>query len=132
MSSRLSGILSCICVSFWTIQRVVPSHIPRPEYADHPQGSAHSLSLALFFLLFFFCWSRSHLSLSSLRSSGSANAEKRAKAQHHIEVKTAKQIEGMRAASKIAKEVLDIGAAAVKVFLHSTHRNIQHTTYNYT
>jgi methionyl aminopeptidase len=45
---------------------------------------------------------------------GDAPAEKRSKQQSFIEVKNKKQIEGVRLACQISREVLDIAAAAVK------------------
>ncbi|KAI9312687.1 peptidase M24, structural domain-containing protein [Dichotomocladium elegans] len=61
-------------------RREVPSHIPRPDYAE----------------------------------SGISASEQKVRASSVIKVLNKEEIEGMRAVCKIAREVLDIGAAAIR------------------
>ncbi|KAG5192994.1 peptidase M24, structural domain-containing protein [Tribonema minus] len=64
--------------------RVVPSHIPRPDYADHPLGH-----------------------------SASEQGDKMTNTS--IPIYTAKQVEGIREACRIGREVLDAGGRAARV-----------------
>jgi methionyl aminopeptidase len=66
-----------------TPRRPVPKHIPRPDYADHPEG----------------------LPISEINDKRSNTT---------IRVYTPEEIEGIREACRIGREVLDAGAAAVK------------------
>jgi methionyl aminopeptidase len=68
-----------------TPKRVVPDHIVKPDYADHPQGI-----------------------------SASEEADKRSGKQE-IKLYTPEQLEGIRHACRMGREVIDAGGAAVKV-----------------
>lgn len=67
-----------------TPQKSVPSHIPRPDYADHPEGKSMSEQM-----------------------------DKQTNTT--IKKYTAEEIEGIRAACRIGREVLDIAGRAVRV-----------------
>jgi len=67
-----------------TPYRPVPEHIPRPDYADHPQGQ----------------------SISEIQDKTTNNT---------IKVYTDKELEGVRNACRIGREVLDAAGAAVAV-----------------
>lgn len=69
-----------------TPKRAVPDWIKRPDYADHPGGR-----------------------------SASEESDKRGRGSNPIRVYTAEEIEGIRAACKIGREVLDAASAAVAV-----------------
>lgn len=60
------------------LRRTVPSHIDRPDYADHPTGFPHS--------------------------------ENAVKGSHQIKVLDDEEIEGMRVACRLGREVLDEAA----------------------
>ncbi|XP_063217254.1 methionine aminopeptidase 1 [Bacillus rossius redtenbacheri] len=64
-------------------RRVVPPHIPRPDYADHPRG----------------------VPLSEQSARGSA----------HIRVLSDEEVEGMRVACKLGREVLDEAAKVIDI-----------------
>lgn len=69
-----------------TPKRSVPDWIKRPDYADHPSGK-----------------------------SASEESDKRGRGSNPIRVYTHEEIEGIRAACKIGREVLDAAGAAVAV-----------------
>jgi methionyl aminopeptidase len=72
-----------------TPMRTVPAHIPRPDYAAPTEDSEHGTGFPL--------------------------SEQESKASRVIPIYTAEEIEGIRQACRIGREVLDLAANAVRV-----------------